>query len=109
MNKMKENNNVFLVKISEKIKQGDFDSYLTIPFMTRELLLLTIKSKFNKRVETGGTPILSDHEIQDCILQVKETAAITCALFEKFGFLQRTSEGYKLSKKGEMVLKIRKC
>ena len=105
---MKINNNVFLTRIIDKIKLGDYDQYLTLPFMTRELLLTSLKAKFERRLETGGTPILSDDEIQDCILQAKETAAMTCSIFAKFGFVERTEDGFKLTDKGELALRIRK-
>ena len=105
---MKTNNNVFITKIAEKIKLGDYDKHLTLPFMTRELLLISIKAKFDRKLETGGTPILNDAEVNDCILQAKETAATTCSIFEKFGIVERTDEGYKITDKGALALRVRK-
>ena len=105
---MKDNNNVFLTKIAEKLKRGDFDKYLTIPFMTQELILASIKVKFARKIESGGTPVLNDAEVKDCILQAKETAATTCAIFAKFGFIERTEEGFKITEKAQLALRIKK-
>jgi hypothetical protein len=105
---MKENNNVFIAKIMEKLKRGDFDKYLTIPFMTQELILASIKAKFARKIESGGTPVLNDAEVKDCILQAKETAAITCTIFAKFGFIERTEEGFKITEKAQLALRIKK-
>lgn len=88
------NNEVFLSKIGQRIKNGDFDVYLTLPLMTRELLYLSIKSRINKKIDTGGTPVLSDVEIKDCLAEVKETAATMIALYLKLGFIKRTEEGF---------------
>ncbi|MFA5153528.1 MAG: hypothetical protein WC554_13270 [Clostridia bacterium] len=101
---MTDNNNVFLAKITEKLKRGDFDKYLTIPFMTKELLLISIKAKFARKLESGGTPVLNDAEVKDCIIQAKETAAITCAIFSKFGFIERTDDGFRLTDKGNKMM-----
>lgn len=103
-----KDNNMFLVKIAEKIKEGYYDKYLTIPFMTKELLLTSIKAKFVRKLETGGTPILNDTEVKDCILQAKETAATTCAILSKFGFIERTEEGFKITERGSLALRIKK-
>ena len=105
---MKENNNVFLTKIAEKLKRGDFDKHLTIPFMTQELILTSIKAKFARKIESGGTPVLNDAEVKDCIMQAKETAAVTCSIFAQFGFVERTEEGFSLTPKGALALKVRK-
>jgi hypothetical protein len=43
------NNDVFLNKITQRIKNGDFDTYLTFPLMTRELLFLSIKARITKK------------------------------------------------------------
>jgi hypothetical protein len=106
---MINNNNVFLTKIAEKLKHGDFDKYLTIPFMTQELILISIKAKFARKIESGGTPILNDAEVKDCIMQAKETAATTCAIFVKFGIVEQTDEGeFKLTDRGALALRVKK-
>lgn len=100
-------NTIFLLKIAEKIKRGEYDQYLTIPFLTRELLLVAVKNKFNKKVNSGGTPILNEQEIKECINEAKEVAAITFATFVKKGFIEITDKGYNLTLAGELALKIR--
>lgn len=105
---MKDNNNVFLTKIAEKIKRGDYDKHINLPFMTQELVLTCIKIKFARKIESGGTPVLNDAEVKDCINQARETAAVTYGIFEKYGIIERTEEGYKITPKGELALKARK-
>jgi hypothetical protein len=99
-----EQSNVFLNKIHSKIKKGDYDSSLTIPFMTKELLYASIKSRISKKVETGGTPVLTDAEIKDAIKDTKEVALITAALFVKHGVLVKGVDGYELSDKGKKII-----
>jgi len=99
------NKNVFLNKISEKIKQGEFDIYLTIPFMSRDLLFYSIKGRIDKKIDTGGTPILSDAEIKDCISEAKETATNIIACYIKNGFMKRTEEGLEFTEKGYLAIK----
>jgi hypothetical protein len=100
------NNDVFLSKISQRIKNGDFDTYLTLPFMTRHLLHITIKSKLDKKLETGGTPILSDNEIKDCLADVKETALNIILCYIKNGFMVRTETGLEFTEKGHKIFRV---
>ena len=99
------NNKVFLNKITQRIKDGDFDKYLTLPFMTKELFYTTIKDNIDKKINTGGTPILSDTEVKACLEETKRTAVSTFALFIKEGMIIRTEEGYELTPKGELAVR----
>lgn len=99
------NNDVFLNKITQRINAGDFDVYLTVPFMSRNLLLSCIKGRLNKKITTGGTPILSDADIKDCLTEVKETAASIISIYVKLGFMVRTETGFEFSKKGDLAVK----
>lgn len=99
------NNNVFLSKISQKIKNGEFDVYLTLPFMTKELLYISIKNRIQKKIDTNGTPILSDAEVKDCIAEVKETAVNIISIYLKLGFMKRTSDGYEMTEKMQLAIK----
>ena len=101
----KGNNYVFLNKIAQRINDGDFDKYLTIPFMTKELLFSTVRSKIKRKIETGGTPILTDSEVKDCLEESKITAVSTFALFVKEGIITRTENGYELTPKGILATK----
>jgi hypothetical protein len=100
---MKETS-VFLVKMKEKIKQGDYNDFLTIPFLSQELLYHTIKTKFNKKVDSGGTPILTDVDIKECINEAKETAIHTLKIFLETELVVITPEGLRVSEKGKAAL-----
>ena len=99
------NNDVFLNKINQRIKNGDFDAYLTLPFMTRDLLLFNIKGRLNKKITTGGTPVLSDKEIKEAIDDVKEAAVYTVAIYLKLGFMVKTETGFEFTEKGYLAIK----
>jgi hypothetical protein len=99
------NNEVFLNKIAERIKDGDFDMYLTLPFMTRELLFSSIKGRIDKKLATGGTPLLSDTEIRDCISETRETATFIVALYLKLEFMEKTETGFIFTEKGQKAIK----
>lgn len=99
------NNNVFFNKINERINNGDFDVYLTLPFMSRALLLSSIKGRLKKKNETAGTPILSDAELRDCIEEVKETALHIIATYLQFGFIEKTETGIQFTEKGILAIK----
>ena len=99
------NNNVFLNKISQRVKNGDFDAYLTLPFMTRELFISSIKGRIDKKIATGGTPILSDTELRDCLAETKETAVSIIAIYLKMGFMIKTEEGYEMTDKMQLAIK----
>jgi len=101
-----ENEKVFLDKVTQDVSDGKYDEYLTIPFMTRNLILTSIKSKFQKRIQTNGTPMLTDGEIKTCIEDAKEAAAATFHLFNKFGFLEQAADGkVQISAKGKLALR----
>jgi len=100
------NNDVFSIKIMQRIENGDFDAYLTIPFMTRNLLVSTIKGRLDKKITTGGTPILSDADLKDCLAEVKETAGFIVAVYLKLGFIVKTEEGYEFTEKGHKIIRV---
>jgi hypothetical protein len=99
------NNRVFLNKIAQRIKEGDFDKYLNFPFMTKELLYTRIKDRIEKKITTGGTPILTDTEVKECIEECRITAKETFVLFYKEGYIIRTENGYELTHNGEIAAK----
>jgi len=100
------NNMVFLNKIKERIDQGDFDTYFTIPFMTRELLFSTIKTRIDRKLNTGGTPLLSDNEVKDCLNEVKETASNIFSTYYELGFINITENGVELTDEGKLAIKM---
>jgi hypothetical protein len=99
------NNEVFLNKITQRINAGDFDVYFTLPFMSKNLLLSCIKERLNKKITTGGTPILSDADIKDCIAEVKETAVNIISIYIKLGFIIRTENGFEFTEKMNLGIK----
>jgi len=99
------NNNVFLTKIGEQIQNGEFDKYLTMPLMTKELLYASIKSRIQRKIENKSTPVLNDAEVIDAIEDAKEAAGFTCQIFLKTGLLEKTENGYELTKLGKLASK----
>ena len=102
---MEENNDTFLTSIARRIQDGEFDEYLKIPLMTRKLMFAAIKHKINKRVSIGGSAILIDAEIRDAIEMSKETSAYTFKVLIESGILEKTEEGYQLSRKGKIAMR----
>lgn len=99
------NNEVFLSKINQRMQNGDFDIYLTMPFMTRDLLYASLKFKIAKKISTGGTPILTDAEIRECLLDVKEAAVAICKIYLTLGFMEKTETGFIFTEKGYLALR----
>lgn len=93
----KEQAQVFLSKMKEKIYEGEFDDKLNLPFMSRKLFYSSLKDKVNKKLETGTTPLLSENEILDILNDVRETAVITAALFIETGIIKKTEDGYSVN------------
>lgn len=96
---MNEQANVFLTKMSEKVNNGEYDNYLTIPFLSRKLLISSFKARINKKIETNATPLLSDVEIIDSINDAKEVATATAKIFLELGLLKETENGIEVSEK----------
>jgi hypothetical protein len=97
---------IFLEKLIQDINDGKYDDHLSVPFMTRELILTSFKSKLQKKVESGGTPVLSDADIKNCIHDAKEASGFAFNLYEKFGFLEKTEDGlYEVTRKGKLAIK----
>ena len=104
---MKNNNGEnFLAKINARVKDGDFDAYLTIPFMTRELFLASIKSHLAKKISIGGSSVLSDTELRECLSETKDTAVNTAITFMQHGLLEQTEEGLSFTEKGYQAIAI---
>lgn len=101
-----DNNNVFLEEFSRRLEEGDFNKYLTMPFMTKNLLFSTAKGRIDRRLEKGGTPVLTELEIAAVIEEAREAAAGTFQLLLETGILEKTTEGYQLSRKGQIAVKL---
>ena len=99
-----ESAQVFLNKMKDKISKGEYDKEITVPFMRRESVYASIKARVTKKLETGGTPLLSETEIKDAIHDAKEIAAISLSLFSKIGIVEKTGAGWVVTSKGEKLL-----
>ncbi|MFW6311343.1 MAG: hypothetical protein ACOC1K_03815 [Nanoarchaeota archaeon] len=98
---MKEDQSeVFLYRIRSKIYAGEFDKYISIPFISKELIYSSIKGRVNLKLQTGGTPLLSDKEIKDAVSDAIETALITAKLFLEIGILKKENGVYSVTEKG---------
>jgi hypothetical protein len=102
-----EKADIFLGRVNVRIEKGEFDNRLDIPFASRKLLRSLIESKIAKKIETSGTPILSENNIEECIEDVRETAASTAAVFLKLGILEKTDGGIKVTEKWAKILNPR--
>jgi hypothetical protein len=101
-----ESAQVFLNKVKEKINKGDYDSEITVPFMSKATVFNSIKARVDRKLETGGTPLLNDAEIKDAIKDAKELAATSFFIFQKLGIMEKNDAGeWHVSAKGEKLLK----
>jgi len=94
---MNEQAKVFFSKISEKINEGFYDEFITIPFMSRQLIIKLIKFNINKKLDMNSTPILSEQEIKNIINDAKETALVTTQIFINIGLIEKVNDNYKVS------------
>ena len=100
-----ESKDVFLTEMKNKINAGMYDDQLTLPFMTRKLMIATLEGKIKKRLESGGTPMLTETEVKTLIEDMKEASGSAFHLFVEYGILEKTEEGYQLSAKGAKALR----
>lgn len=103
-----ESAQVFLNKVKEKINKGDYDSDITVPFMSKATVFNSVKARVDKKLETGGTPLLNDAEIKDAIKDAKELAATSFFIFQKLGIMEKREDGWHVSEKGEKLLRALK-
>ena len=97
--------NEFLNKFQGKLDNGEFDQYLTLPFMKKELLLANVKVKVEEKIEKETGSGLSDLEIMDVIKDLKETAGGVFSLMVKYKILEQKEDGsFGLSKKGAIAV-----
>lgn len=101
-----EQSKVFLSKIHDSIKRGEYDKYMDIPLLSKELIYTTIKSKVNSKESKGGNPILTDYEIKECVNDAREVALNTMYILFQTGLVEKNEEGkLEVSKKGKIALK----
>jgi hypothetical protein len=101
------NDRVFLNRMKIKIENGEYDQFFTVPFMSRKLFFANIKDKMEHRLETGGTPVMSDIEIKTILEEMKEAAGSTFYLLVKHGILEKKDDGYELTPKGLKAVNMR--
>ena len=102
------NNEVYLNKITQRVNNGDFDSMLVVPFMTRNLFLSSIKNRLNERETNGRARVLTDLELKDCINETQETAVEILQLYIKNGVMEITDEGLAYTELGLQAVKYSK-
>ena len=100
-----ESKDVFLTEMKNKINAGMYDDQLTLPFMTRKLMITTLEGKIKKRLESGGTPMLTDDEVTNMIEDMKEASGSAFFLFVQYGILEKTDTGYQLTSKGAKAIR----
>lgn len=96
---------MFLTRMKGKIKRGEYDEYLTIPFASRDLLYSTIMDKVMDKLSKEQNPLLNEREIIECIQVVKETAAETAAVFISKGILTKNEDGYEVNPNIKKLMK----
>lgn len=84
---------IILDRIMERIDNGEFDKDLKIPFASKKMLKGLVESKMDIKLETNSTPILSDNDLDECVKEVRETAAHTASIFVKKGILVPDEDG----------------
>jgi len=99
------NGEVFLSKISQRINNGDFDVYLTVPFQTKELLFASIKTRLVNKILAAGSAVLTDHEIRECIKESENSALDIIGLYFKLGFIEKTEDGINITETGYTAIK----
>lgn len=89
---------VFLSKIKERIKDGEYDAYVK-PFVSRDLIYASFKARILKKLDTGATPILSESEIKDALQDAKDIGVITYALFLEAGIIKKEENNVSVQTK----------
>lgn len=97
---------IVLDKVTKEVNEGKYDEHLSIPFMSRELILKSLTTRIERKIEKGGNPMLTDAEVKGCIQDSKEAAATAFYLYEKFGFIEKKEDGtYEVTRKGKLAIK----
>jgi hypothetical protein len=104
----KESSQVFLNKMKDKIASGEFDKEVG-PFMSKATIYASIKARVDKKLETGGTPLLSDAEVKDALKDAKEVAAITLGIFAKLGLFEKIEGEWRFTKLGDKLINTLKA
>jgi hypothetical protein len=101
-----ETSEAFLAKVKKKIRDGAYDEYFTLPFMSQEKLVKAIEKNILHKLEKGATPILSDNEIVEMIKEMKEASGVAFKLFYENGFIELNEAGvYGVSERGKLAIK----
>ena len=82
---MESNDKLFLNSFKAKLDGGEYDKYLTLPFMNKKLLFAAVEGKVQRKLDKGVAPILTSPEIQNSIEEAKEAAGSTFYLMVKHG------------------------
>ena len=101
---MNEYNNPFLKSIDDRIESGEFDKSISI-FVPKKLIYSAIKSKVEKKISNGGSPMLTESEVKDAIKDAKEVGEATAKLFLDIGIIKKTDNGLAVNEKLQKILK----
>lgn len=96
---------MFLTRLKSKIKKGEYNEYLTIPFATKELLYTVVEDKVMERIEKGVNPLLNERDMIECIQGTIAIATEIASVYIESGILVKTEDGYEVSEKGKLALK----
>jgi hypothetical protein len=99
-----ETNTTFLEQVKIDINEGSYDKFITMPFMSRNLIYAAIKGRIERRIQSGGTPVLNELEIASSVEEAKETAVTTFMVFMDKGLLEKVDGEYDLTPLGKKLL-----
>lgn len=96
---------MFLTRIKGKIKRGEYNEYLNIPFASKELLCNVVETKVIDKVNKNQNPLLNERELMECVQETIETAAEIASIFIGTGVIEKTENGYDINKSTKKILK----
>jgi len=84
-----ESKDVYLTGIKQRIRDGEFDEYLSIPFANKESLIKIIEGKIKQKLIKDATPVLTDTELMTVIVDMREGAVGFYGIMLKYGFFEK--------------------
>lgn len=99
---------VFLTNISKMYVNGDYDQYIIMPFMTKELFITCVSQKLDKKINKGLSAVLTDTEIKEVFSQMYDICLEIVKLYTDSGIIKSTDNIYELSFDPYKLVKIAK-
>lgn len=97
---------MFLTRLKSKIKKGEYNEYLTIPFASKDMLYSVAEEKVLERVKKGVNPLLNERDMMECVQATISIAVEVAKVYIDSGVLVKTEDGYEVSDKGRLALKL---